>query len=132
MAGEHAGGRVALDQVILGPLADRLAGEPGVVEAAEHDDRRPGSQRSQGVEGVEPLAVGQGEVEQDRGVNAPGGPLQPVAEPGHVVQVEQTAGRLGQRLADEGGVAGVVFDQEQADVGLGHVAPCLFGGGLDD
>ena len=61
---QHLGVDTTLDQVVLGTRCDRRDSEVLVVQPGEHDDRDGGTEFAQAVQGVDPVRVGQVQVEQ--------------------------------------------------------------------
>src|SRR5712672_1651289 len=70
-------------------------------------------------EGIEAVAVRQGEVEKHEARAAGGEILQPLREPPHASELEDRIPPLGEHLADETDVAWIVLDQ-QYDLAIGH------------
>ena len=108
---QHAGGG-ALDQVVLRAGGDRLHSAALVVEAGEHEHGESRRQRAQLAQPVEPLRVGQVEVEQHAVVaREPGADR--AGERGCAVELHLRAG-VGQLLLDDQRVAVVVLDQQDS------------------
>jgi hypothetical protein len=100
---------LALDQVVLGALADGGDAEVLIVQAGEHADRDAAGRVQHVAQAAETGRVGQPEVEQDAVHRCEPGP-----RGCHVrrdLQVDLGAG-LGEQFLDEERVTGIVFDQQ--------------------
>ncbi len=103
---------LALDEVGVRTLAQGVDRHLLVGEAGDHDHRDVRSDCADLDQGRETVAVGQVQVEQDRVERPFGEKGQGIGEPvdrGHVVALGV---HLGEHLADEPRVAGVVLDQQ--------------------
>ncbi len=107
--------RLALGEVVLRAAPHGLQRELLIGETGEEDDGQAGSGRPHPLEGLDALAVGQGEVEQ-HGVERLAGrdPLEPLGEGLHPLWHEACTG-FGQQFADEPRIAGIVLDEEDAE-----------------
>ena len=103
---------IALHQVVLGTLLDRLQGQSLVTVAGHHDDgsgRRLGASRP---EGFEPLTVGKRQIEQHSVHGALGKLRDSLREPLNPNDVEAELACLLQPQRRQPGVRLVVLDQE--------------------
>ncbi len=111
-AAQQAGIALALDQIVLGAVEDRLEREPLVVQAAQHQHRQTGRHPAQLADRPQPGNIRQHEVEQDD-VEPPRGHApergRERSDPGDPESVER--GRL-ERGRDVTRIIRVVIDQE--------------------
>ena len=102
----------ALHEVVLRAALHRVERERLVVVAREHDDRHLGRVREHFAEGVEAGAVGKREIEEHELGLLEREDFEPAGEPFRHRDVEGRGRILGEHLADEPRVAGVVLDQQ--------------------
>ena len=113
---------LALDQVILGPGLHGLDGRRLVVIAREHHDRHVAGMGVHGDEGLQALAVGQREIQEDDIEGEFAEPLQAGGEQFHVAQFERSVPAVAQQVAHDPNVVRIILDQEDVDAlafGLG-------------
>jgi hypothetical protein len=111
-AHQQPGVGLALDEVVLGPLAHRLHRELVVVETGENDDRGPRRRRVRLAEGLQAEAVGEREVEQHDVEALLPEALEPAVEAVHVGDLGAHPLRALQLAPDQVGVVGAVLDQQ--------------------
>ena len=104
-----------LHQVVLRPGADRLERQLLVVEPRDHDDRLVRRPAPRANERIEPLAVGQAQIEQHDVHAAVRETGERVVEPVHPLEVEGLGLHLPQELEDEPGISRIVLDQQDGD-----------------
>jgi len=111
---QHPGVELALLQVVVGAAPDRLDAAVRVRVAGEHHDGHRGRRTAHRLQGLEPVRVGQPEVEDGavgrRGQRVGGRRLQRL-------DPDDLEAAAPQRVLDEPGVAGAVLDEE--DLGDG-------------
>ena len=103
---------LALDEVGVRALAQGVDRHLLVGEAGDHDHRDVRGDGTDLDQGREAVAVGQVQVEQDRIERPFGQDGQGIGEPIHRGHVVPLGVHLGEHLADEPRVAGVVLDQQ--------------------
>ena len=127
-AGELGVIRLPLDQVVVGARADGGQGHCVVAIAGQHDRGKARRRFAHAAQRVQPLAVGQPQVDQheiDAAARQAGHRL---ADAGHGFQVKRHGALFGQRLPDQVHVRRIVFDQKHAQHGVQPLLP--FGGSL--
>jgi hypothetical protein len=119
-AGQQAAVEHLLGEVVLGAGLDGPDRQLLVVEAGEHHHRDAGPLALELGEAVQPLAVGQVEVEQDHVDAAAGEGGERSGEALHVGEPEAVATGVLQRRLEQAGVGAVVLHQQ--DPGLLRLA----------
>jgi hypothetical protein len=112
--------RLTLDQEILRALFDRGHREVAVVEPGQHDDRLHRRRLLHAPDGIETVTVGQGQVEQDHIAGMAGHPVTGAAQGLDMIQYEAVVAGIAKGFADQSGIGGIVFDQQDADFRCGH------------
>jgi hypothetical protein len=104
--------QASLDQVVLRAAFHGRKRDRGVVVSGEHDDGHGGRMRVDLGEGLQAEAVGQRQIEQHECGVAGIQPLEAAQQPVLAMHFERYVGVLGDHLADESRVPGVVLDKE--------------------
>jgi len=113
--GEQLAFNSAFHEVILCSRAHRLERHRLIIEPRDHDDRLVRGQLACPLEGRQPIAVGEPQVEQDDVHGGPAQTLDRALEAVHPFDVEVAGRQLSQHLEDQPGVPGVVLDQQHAN-----------------
>lgn len=111
----------SFDEIVLGALAQRAGRQLFVLKPREDHDRQMRDLPVRPHHGVEPLRIGQREIEQDD-LEAPFVEAEErFSEPIDVRQVELAASRLCQGLAQQTRISRIIFDQKNFNGQNAHV-----------
>jgi hypothetical protein len=113
--------RALLDEVVAGPFLHRAQGHVFVIDVGHHDDRHVGRRLADLDHRVDPAGVGEIQVEQNDVGLAVAQASQRRVQRRNVLDVEVTRPAVAQPLLDQGGVGGVVLDEQCADRAHGHL-----------
>ena len=103
-----------------GAFPDRSEADLLVVKSGQHDNWEVRGVSAQGAERLNPLAIREREIQENRAYPRGGGAFDPASQPIDPLQSEGYVGNFGEHLPDQAGITRVIFDQQD---GLRHESP---------